>query len=53
MPTNLKICLETIKEVSNLSILPKGVVDMVLKELGIIKDKLNGVGPKTSTVNIF
>jgi hypothetical protein len=31
MPTNLKICLDTIKEVSNLSILPKGVVDWALK----------------------
>jgi hypothetical protein len=31
IPTNLKVCLETIKEVSNLSILPKSVTDWILE----------------------
>lgn len=40
VPTNLKVCLETIKEVSNLSILPKSVVDWALAQVGIIKASL-------------
>lgn len=40
VPTNLKVCLETIKEVSNLSILPKSVVDWTLAQIGIIKASL-------------
>jgi len=41
IPTNLKVCLETIKEVSNLSILPKGVTDWILVQSGIVKDTLS------------
>ena len=31
LPTNLRVCLSTIKEVSNLSIIPKGGVDWLLE----------------------
>lgn len=41
IPTNLKVCLETIKEVSNLSILPKGVTDWILVQIGVVKDSLS------------
>jgi hypothetical protein len=34
MPTNMVLCLETIKEISNLSIVPKGVTEWLLKYLG-------------------
>ena len=37
LPTNLRICLETIKEVSNLSVLPKSVTDWMLLKIGILK----------------
>ena len=40
IPTNLKVCLETIKEVSNLSILPKGAIDWILAQLSIVKASL-------------
>jgi hypothetical protein len=40
IPTNLKVCLETIKEVSNLSILPKGVTDWLLEQIGVVKATL-------------
>jgi hypothetical protein len=41
IPTNLKVCLETIKEVSNLSILPKGVTDWILEQIGFVKATLS------------
>ena len=37
IPTNLRICLDTIKEVSNLGILPKSVTDYLLDQVGILK----------------
>ena len=40
IPTNLKVCLETIKEVSNLSILPKSVTDWLLEQIGVVKANL-------------
>jgi hypothetical protein len=40
VPTNLIICLDTIKEVSNLSILPKGAIDWILNQVGIIKSSM-------------
>jgi len=38
IPVNLKICLETIKEVSNLSIVPKSLTDWLLVQVGIVKN---------------
>jgi len=54
IPTNMKVCLETIKEVSNLSIIPKGAVDWILKKSGFIQDKFKeGAETDKSTKNIF
>ena len=37
IPTNVVVCLETIKEVSNLGVLPKGALTWMLNKVGIIK----------------
>ena len=37
LPQNLVICLKTIKEISNLSILPKSVTDWMIQQVGIVK----------------
>jgi hypothetical protein len=37
LPQNLVICLQTIKEISNLSILPKSVTDWMIQKVGIVK----------------
>ena len=41
IPTNFKVCLDTIKEVSNLSILPKSVTDWILEQIGVVKTTLS------------
>jgi hypothetical protein len=33
------VCLETIKEVSNVNIFPKSVTDWILVQIGIVKAK--------------
>ena len=41
IPTNLRVCLETIKEVTNLSLLPKSVTDWILEQIGVVNAKLS------------
>ena len=45
LPQNLVICLNTIKEISNLSVVPKSVIDWVISlfkgQMGSSEDKMN------------
>ena len=45
LPQNLVICLNTIKEISNLSVVPKSVIDWVIglvkSQMGSSDDKMN------------
>jgi hypothetical protein len=45
LPQNLVICLNTIKEISNLSVVPKSVIDWVIGlvkgQMGSSDDKMN------------
>jgi hypothetical protein len=45
LPQNFVICLNTIKEISNLSVVPKSVIDWVISlfkgQMGSSEDKMN------------
>jgi hypothetical protein len=52
MPQNVVVCLKTIHDISNLSIIPKDLTDKVLEVIAGLKKKVVGTGQEDPDITV-